>query len=502
MGVIIRQSLKASVGSYIGIGIGIVNNLFVATQFLSPDQLAISRLLLENSLVFGAVAHLGAPFISDRFFSRFRDDEKKHHGFLGFLLLFPLIGMVVFGLFFYLFNHYLQDYYRAESSNFLPYLPLILPLTAFNVYILVFEAYCRGNARIAVPTFIREVYLRGANVLIIIVFAVGWVSYDWMLYLMVGTYGLSVLILLVYIRSMGRWYLTLNRRVWAWSFLREAMTFGSIVIVSGLGMNLVLFIDRNQIAHLLGTSFTAVFIISSYIAGIIEIPSKSVRQISGPIIANAVRLEDWPQVKSLYQKSAINMLIIGGLAFLLVACSVDNILGMLPKAAIYTQGKYVVLIIAFSKLIDMSFGLCGEILTYSKYYRITTVMVLTLAVFALIANEMLIPILGINGSALATAFTTLLFAVMKVGYVKWKFNMLPFTRDDITLLLIIGGVGTLGFLIPNFGTHPFVMLLSVGVKSAIITTTFVGLVLYFKISPEVNSLFEQFVDKVKERGGR
>ena len=68
MGIVIRQSLKASVVSYFAVAIGAINILFASTRYLNPDQLALVRILLENSLIFASFAHLGTPFISNKFF--------------------------------------------------------------------------------------------------------------------------------------------------------------------------------------------------------------------------------------------------------------------------------------------------------------------------------------------------------------------------------------------------------------------------------------------------
>ena len=93
MGLIIRQSVKSSVGYYLGIILGAINTLFIATHFLSADQLAVSRLLLENSLIFATFVHLGSPFIIDKFFARFKNEDNGHNGILVLMLLFETANL-------------------------------------------------------------------------------------------------------------------------------------------------------------------------------------------------------------------------------------------------------------------------------------------------------------------------------------------------------------------------------------------------------------------------
>lgn len=494
MGLIVRQGFKSSIGFYLGIVLGAVNTLFISTQYLTPDQLAISRILLENSLVFAAFGHLGAPYIADRFFLTFRSDAQKHHGFLVFLLVLPLVGIVVLGLLYFLFQHAFEDYFRAKSATVIPYLWLLLPLTILWIYVMVLEAYSRNNARIAVPTFLREVVFRVANMLLILVFAWGWISYEQFLYLLIGSLGLILVGLFGYVWQLGKLYLTWDASLWNKKLVFEMVSFGVIVILGGVGANLVLFLDRNILANQVGTTAVAVFTVATYIATIIEVPSKAVRGISGPIMAAAIQQNDQPKIQELYQKSALNMLLIGGMAFLLIAFNLDSLLGILPKSEIYAQGKWVVILIGAAKWIDMSLGLNVEVMAYSKYFKVNTLLVVVMAIFAALANNLLIPMYGVNGAALATSITTLIWAGFKVGFVNWKFHLLPFSREDWGALGALMVVSLAGYLIPNFGSNVFVILFSIGIKSLAMILIFVFLVVKYRLSDDLYFLYKNQIE--------
>ncbi len=485
MGLIVRQSLKSSLGFYVGIGLGAINTLFVSTQYLTPDQLAISRILLENSLIFAAFAHLGTPYIGDRFFSHFRNDAERHHGFLGFLLLFPLLGIALLLLGYWFFQDFVNDYYRPKSPTIIPYFWLSMPLTVCWIYLIVLETYCRNNARIAVPTFIREVAFKLINILLILACGFGFISYDGYLYGLTAALGGMVVLLLGYVWHLGKLYLKWEPQYWNKKLILEMAGFGVVVALGGVGANLVLFLDRNIIANRLGTTEVAIFTIAMYIGGIIEVPSKAIRSISGPILAAALQKNDTQQVRELYQKSALNLLLIGGITFLLVVCNIDSLLGILPKSEIYSQGKWVVVLIGLAKLLDMSLGLNIELITYSKYFRFNTVLVLLLAGFVVLANRFLLPRYGINGAAMATAATTLLGAFIKSGFVQWKYKLLPLLRRDWAAVAVLAAVGLLGYLIPSFGNNTISKIAEIGVKSGLMLLFFAFLVIRFRVSDDL-----------------
>ena len=497
MGIIIRQSFKASIVAYVGVGIGIINQLFVSTKYLSVEQMALSRLLLENSLLFAAVSHLGTPFIADKFFARFRDETQQHQGFFLFLLLYPLLGLSVFTGIYLAFQDNIAAYFAAQSPLVVSYHFLSIPLTFFWVYLTVLEVYSRNHARITVPTLVREVYLKLANVVLVLVFALGWIDFRLLMYLVVAAYGLGVVILLFYIRNLGKLFTRFNSQYFQRDLLWPMFSYGMFIIMGGLGQNIVLFIDRVMLAGESGLRSTGIFVITTYVASIIEIPKKALTQISVPILSAAIQHDDKEKVKELYRKTALNQSIVGCLVFLCIWCNIDEIFGLLPKKEIFSEGKYVVLSICLAKLFDMSTGLNAEILLYSVYYRVVTFFVVVMAAFSIAANKLLIPLFDYNGAAWATSLTTLVYCGIRLWYVRLRFQVQPFTQKTLLVILI----AAVTFLAVNFLPLPsgglVQTLVSLTVRSALIAGIFGFLVLRLRVSPDINRLVDGLLGKLK-----
>jgi len=496
VGIVVRQSLKAGLGSYIGVGIGIVNQMYVSTKFLSVEQYALSRLLFENSLLFSAFAHLGTPFIADKFFSLFRDDENQHRGILPFLLFLPFIGGLLFSLIYLLFTPAIHAYYAKESPMLLKYHFLVIPLTIFWIYITVLEAYCRNNARIAVPSFVREVYLKTANVLLIFIFGLGWLSFDTMLYLVIASYGLGVLILIGYIKKLGKWYWRFpDRTVLTSITIRQMLAYGSFTLLGGIGVNLMLFIDRSMLAGERGLVNAGIFIIASYIAGVIEIPRKAIGQISIPLLSNSLSNGDYDHVRTMNQKSALNQLIAGGLVFLLIWASIDDIFFLIPKGDTYGEGKYVVLFLAIVKVFDIATGLNTEIILYSKFFKFATLFIVASAILGFLLNLWLIPLHGFVGAAIATAFTTLVYSMSRMLFVWRKFGVLPFTYKTLQVGGILAVMYALTFLVPDYHRTILSAMGILILRSSVIALLFAIVVVRLEISEEINGLVSGFQKK-------
>lgn len=52
MGIIIRQSVKGTAVSYVGIAIGFFTTFFVLTNFLTAEEIGLTRVLVDAATVF------------------------------------------------------------------------------------------------------------------------------------------------------------------------------------------------------------------------------------------------------------------------------------------------------------------------------------------------------------------------------------------------------------------------------------------------------------------
>ncbi len=491
MGIVVRQSLKAGIGSYIGVGIGIINQMYVSTKFLSVEELALTRLLFENSLLFAAFAHLGTPLIADKFFAKFRDDDAGHNGILPLLLGLPFIGGLLFTILYLLCSGWIQEYYSENSPLLIKYHILVIPLTLFWLYMAVLESYCRNNSRIAVPNFIREVFLRLANVLVILMFGFGWVSFQLMLWMLIASYGLALITLVAYIHKLGKWYwFKPNPQILTGALFRNMLAYGGFSILGGIGVNLMLFIDRSMLAGERGLIQTGIFIIAAYIAGVIEIPKKAISQISIPLLSTSLGKEDYEFVRQINVKSALNQLIAGGLFFLLIWSSIDDIFLLIPKGDTYREGKLVVLFLAMVKVFDTGTGLNTEIILYSRFYKFATYLILGSAILGFFLNVLFIPMYGFIGAALATMITTFLYSLSRLFLVWRKFGVQPFSQGTVKVILVLVALYLLTFLEPEYTVSKLSAMAAIVLRSAFLCVTFAILILKLDVSPEIRALFE------------
>jgi O-antigen/teichoic acid export membrane protein len=187
-------------------------------------------------------------------------------------------------------------------------------------------------------------------------------------------------------------------------------------------------------------------------------------------------------VSDLYDKTTLVMMIIGGGLILLLWGNIDSIFMFIPKE--YSVARYSFYILCFAKYVDMITGLNGIITITSKKYKYDLYFMLVLVIATIVLNLLLIPIYGITGAALAAMISLVVYNLLRLVFVWYNFKMQPFTINCLWVLLI--SVGTM--CIVHF--IPFIMnkYVSICINSAIIGIIYLGSILLFKFSPDINNM--------------
>jgi len=491
MGIIIRQGFKSSIVSYVGVIIGIFNVLILYNQYMTQEQLGLyASTLLTFPVIYMSFALLGVPSVAVRFHSQFQDHASRRQLFT-FIIITPLIGLTVFALLYILLKPLYLKFYLDHSPLLVRYYYVFIPLTIGMVYLLALESYSRINLRIAVPSLIREVGLRLANSCLVIMFGFNIISFDTMVNLTVVSYGLAITAILIYLHFQKRLYTSLDFGFIRHPAFKEMYRYGLWVLLGGASAALLPHIEKVLLpAFEGGLGNTAIFDIASRIALVISIPRNSIVMISAPIISAAYQRKDLAEIDTIYKKSSLNLFIIGSFLFLGIWVNIDSIFSLIPKSDIYSQGKWVVLMVGISKITDMMTGLNTEILTNSKYYRYDIVFMLFFTVLILFSSQFLIPLYGFNGAAIAALFSTAVYNIVKLLFIRYKLNIQPFTADTIKVIVLAAATYLTVSFIPDLNPGKLAgTLLDIAIRSITVMAIFGGGILFWKVSEDISAGF-------------
>jgi O-antigen/teichoic acid export membrane protein len=497
MGIIIRQSIKNSVVTYVGVAIGTLNVLFLYNKFLSTEQLGLYTALTSFPLVFAGFSHLGTPHVGVRFFNQFADSERKHNGFFGYLLLAPFVGFSTFLLVYIGLKPSFESIYQQNSPLLIDYYWTFPVITFFLIYQAILDAYSKVHLRIVVPAVIREIFLKATNSVLALLYGFQYISFNQLVLGIILAYFLAVCFLLIYIKILGKFYLKLDFSFIRKPVFKEMYQYGLWTMLGGATATALPHLEKIILpANQGGLATTAIFNIALSIGLVIAIPRNAIASISDPLLAESWRNNDIEHVGEIYEKSALNLLIVGLFLFLGIWCNIDSIFQIIPNSATYQQGKFVVLMVGLYSLFDMATGLNSEILKNSPFYKYDLGFYMVRFVILLITNLILIPIYSYNGAALAMLISVIVYNLVKFFFIKQKLNLQPFGNQTVKVIFL--GIFTYGItlLLPIFEGSFVKILINILMKSLTILIIFGGGVLFLNISEDLNKVVRTLTKKV------
>ncbi|MBK9731979.1 MAG: oligosaccharide flippase family protein [Chitinophagaceae bacterium] len=479
MGIVKRQSVQASVISYIGVLIGYVNMALLFPNFLTQDQVGLTRLIISVGVIFSQFALFGTTLSILRFFPYLEDKKLRHHGFLSFLLLICMAGFLVLTILLLLFKKEFTGLFISKSPLFLDYYYYVFPLSFFLMVYELFFMYMRALYKNVVAILIKEVVLRVLQTCAIVLLYFKIVDFDGFFLLFIGSYLIHLIAILVYTSYLKQLFIFSKIDFKGLISVREIIRYSMFMFVAVIASYYTSNIDQIMIGSLIGLKSIAIYTIAFFIGTMIQIPGRAMNQVALPIITDAWKRKDMGKLQELYTQTSLNQLIIGGFIFLLIWINIDLLLSFLPEN--YQQAKPIIMIVGLGKLIDLATGVNGEILMLSKHSKVTMTTYLILIVASTVANLLLIPIWGIAGSAMATALSLILYNLIRMLFLYYKYQMQPFSTNTLKACLLLASGFVVYYLMPSTSNTWFNSFY----ETAVITIGICVSLIVFRISPEI-----------------
>lgn len=483
MGIVLNQSFKNTVILILGFAIGGVNVLFLYTHFLQDDYHGLITFILSTANILLPLTIFGMQHSVVKYFSSYKEKSEKD-SLLSWSLILPLLIIVPLGFVGMYFYEFIANWISEENSLIKEYTYLIFLCAVFMGYFEVFYAWTKVQLNSVFGSFVREIFARAcASILLVAVFF-KWITPSQFIYGITIAYFLRMLIMMLYAFKIYLPKFTFEKP----KNLKEILRYSLYIILAGSAATLLLEIDKFMIPQMEQIAEVAYYSVGIYIASVVAIPSRAMQQITNPITAEFLNSNNLSGMKDLYKQSSINLLIVGGLLFLLINLNIVDMYKIIDKPQ-YAVGVLIVLMISFSELYKLSLGINGAILTNSKYYRMFFYFSVAMAVTVIVLNKFLIQKFGIDGAAMATLITILIFNTIKIWYIKKKFNMQPFTRNSIIVLFLVFAL-FLSFNYINILETPF---LNIIVKSISIMAIYLFLIVKLKLSEDINMLINKYI---------
>ena len=486
MGIVLNQSLKNTIITYIGFGIGGINTIYFYPVFLGATYYALANYILSSANVIMPLFAIGMQNTLVKFYSQYETNEERSR-FLSFTVLFPLAVIIpIFLIGFYYFD---EIVFFLSKKNLIvkKYIWLIPFIGLCMAYFEIFYAWLRVHMHSVFGNFIKEVGLRLFSFFLIVSVYYNWITVEGFVYATAFVYFLALLVTMFYAFHIQKpvFQFTIPDNV------KDVLVYTFYIILSGSVANLLLDGDKMILNQYMNIENIAYYSVATYIALVISVPSRAMHQIVYPITAKLMHENKHDEMNILYKKTSINLQVVGGFVMLGIFVNINKLYELVPDE--YAGGILVVFMIGLSKYFDLILGNNNAIIFNTKYYRAVLFLGVLLVLLTIILNMIFIPIYGIIGSAFATLLSITLYSLAKLLFVVKRLDLYPFTKQTLYSIVLTFVL----FLAFYFWDFPFYPIISILFKSVLMTIAYVYLNYKFVISIEINQVMDKIYGKFK-----
>lgn len=508
MGVIIRQSIKGTIVTYIGTAIGFLTTFFVLTRFLTAEEIGLTRMLVEVATILAGLSQLGTNSSIIRFYPYFKNENAKDHGFFFWTIVIPFFGFLIFGTLYIIFKQPISHFFAEKSHLFVDYYFYALPLAFFFLYMAVFEVNANVLMRITVPKLTREVIVRILTLVSYLLYAFHWLNLTQFVIAFCSVYVVATIINLVYLLTLKRISFKPDFKYISSALKKDYLLYTLFMVAYALTGVITPSVNTFFLSALKGLNDAGVYSIAIFIATMVEMPYRSLGAISQPEISQTIKDHDLARTNRLIKDVTLHQLLAGSFILFLIWINIDLFFRLLPNGQIYAAAKYVVLILGISRLSNSTFSIVNTVLSYTKYYYFTLLYTIIITSSAIFLNLKLIPVWGYNGAAIASLCSFLIgYSVMIfISNIKTKTN--PFSINQLKIIAVFLLLFTINALIYKFISPNFINLFHKEIVGQIVegilrTGVFailgIWIIYRWNISEQVNSLIRKYLKKILQK---
>ncbi|MDQ3046978.1 MAG: polysaccharide biosynthesis C-terminal domain-containing protein [Bacteroidota bacterium] len=488
MGFIQKQGIQNALITYTGVLIGFVSLMFIQPNFLTAEELGLTRILIAAATLIATIVPMGAGSVTTKFFPYFRNPEKRHYGYFGFMLLFPLVGTLICGGLIFLFSDLIMAQYVKQSPLFTQFFHVLLPLALLMAMNMVLNSYCSSLYRTVIISLFEGVVTRLLFILIIFLYFYEVVTLEQFVYLFVCIYLLQMISMMIFLRIIDKPSFKIDRAHLASVGVSKLITFGLLFALTNVSSLSLRHLDAVMIAKYIDLNAVGIFAVASYIAYVIEIPLASLERVSHAKVSQGWANNDIESIRRIYSQSVKYLMLGGGFLTVGIIVNVTDLLSLLPE--VYQQGDTVTVIACTGAFLNIATGMNTSILFTSDKYKYGVMLLVLLLVMVVSLNQLLIPAYGIEGAAVATMLASVIYNVLKYFLILKHFKMQPYNSSSLKTLMVIFLSLGVGLLCPSFSNA----ILSMLVRSAAVTIVFFGMTYALRIVPE----FHKFIPFVRK----
>lgn len=489
-----RQAILSTIFTYLGFGFGAVNLLLLQPFILTPEQFGLTKVVNEISLLAVSFAAFGSITTSGKFFSFYKDYLPYKQNDLPFITAIVCsIGLCFTLLLLCFFKVPIIHFLGHGNSFFARYYWTIFPYIIFYLLFSFIEPYAWYAGKAVLSNVLKETVQRILFTCLLIGIAFKWIGFDGLIFVFSFSYAIPAMILFWVVKKANGIPWTTKTSIATKRIKSKIVSFSAFYYLTSVVGMCAQVAGTLFLAGLIDFASAGIFAIALYFSSVIEVPSRTIVGSAIPVLQGYWRVKNFGGLKSIYQKSAMTMMIVGlGLGGLIVVNLNDIILFLNKGQHNFSIMFWPVLILLFAKLIELSTGLNTYIIHTSNRWSFDLKSTMIYSIISVPLNYFLVKHFGMIGAALAALITAAFYNTYRCIFLFTQFKLQPFTKKNGELF-IIGMILIIGiYFIPHIGN----LYIDSIIKSTLYIIGFGSLLLTRHYSPEVVFLWKKWSGKL------
>lgn len=494
-----RQSIISTFFVYFGFAIGFVNTYLFTREGspISTEQYGLTQIFIAVGNIMFAFANMGIISAMNKFYPYYNDNlDKKKNDLLTLALVISIIGFILVVIAGIVFKDLVIRKFTRQAPDFVNYYFWVFPFGFSILLFSIFETYAWNLRRSVLTNFLKEVLFRASTTILILLFSFKVIhSFDTFIKIYAWSYGLVALALFAYLKYKKELTFTFSISRVTRKFYKKIIAFSAFIYSGGLIYMIALFIDSITITALRGTGALAVFGLASLISGLVQAPQRGAVSSSTPVLSQAWKDKNLAKISMIYKRSSINLLILSVGLFLLIWLNYKDAIVVFNLKATFIESYWVFFLLGITRVIDLGTGVNSTIIGTSIYWRFEFLSGVLLLSLIIPLNYILVKEYGIIGAGYSNLISFTVYNIIRIIFLKRKFNMQPFTKQTIYAILM----AVAAYFAVHFAFQSFHSFWAMVLKSVVFIGLYGLMVVYGKLSPDVMPVLQTLAGKMKVR---
>ncbi|WP_100610674.1 lipopolysaccharide biosynthesis protein [Confluentibacter lentus] len=455
-----KQVFWFTIINYVGAAIGVISTVFIYPY--DKEFLGIVRYVDSIAQMLFPVMVFGGAQALIHFYPSLTEQNKSQlfkYGIITVLgVSLAILALILFG----------KTFVDWENYKYLFY---AFPLAFSLAFVELFRRQATNIEKLEIPTLYEKIIPKVTLPIIFLLLICEHLNRISGLVAFIGSYFILLFLMAMYVFRHFRLHSGYNfKSLFREVSKKEYYKYSFYSFLGSFGSLLAFRIDAFMIPEFLSFEANGTFNIGVALATSLAIPALGMFTIYAPKISAYLKNDGIIELGKKYIETAKLLFFIGAILYTSVVLGIDSFFKMLPTYDKLVDSIPIIMLLGFNVLFNMSTGFNSEIISYSRYYKFNIIAIFLLSTLNICLNLFFLTQtnLGIIGVAYASLIAMISFNCFKLIFIYKKFGILPFDKNYLKLIGMVGLVFFVCYLLPENTNTILNLFLKVGINASVI----------------------------------